>query len=83
MNTEVETRQLLCEIRDNQRRGLELQEEHLELARQQLERARNQVAESIELQKQAMARFKAVSRIAIPGIVACIALIAYLVIRYF
>jgi hypothetical protein len=83
MNAEVEIKQLLTEIRDNQRRALQLQQEQLDLARQQLERARSQVAESIALQKQAMARFKTVSRIAIPGVVACIVLIAYLVITYF
>jgi len=82
MNTEDETRQLLAEIRDNQRQALQLQQEHIELARQQLERARNQVAESIDLQKQAMARFKTVYRIALPGIVVCIALIIYLTVRY-
>ena len=41
-----------------------------------------QVAESIDLQKQAMGRFRTISRIAIPGILLCIALLVYLVARY-
>ena len=82
MSADDEIRQLLIEIPDNQRLGLERQEEQLRIAREQLERARNQVAESIELQRQAMARFKTVSRIAIPGIVLCVVLIVYLMARY-
>ncbi|MGD8498509.1 MAG: hypothetical protein PVG82_06365 [Chromatiales bacterium] len=82
MNADDEIRQLLIEIRDNQRIGLERQEEQLRIAREQLERARSQVAESIELQRQAVDRFKTVSRIAIPGIVLCVVLIVYLTARY-
>ena len=44
--------------------------------------AGRQVAESIELQRQAVDRFKTVSRIAIPGIVLCVVLIVYLIARY-
>ena len=83
MDDKPEIKQLLVEIRDNQRFSLERQEEHLAIAKEQIERSRNQVEESIELQRQAMDKFKRVSRIAIPGIVLCIALIVYLVVRYF
>lgn len=82
MSSDEEIKQLLVEIRDNQRLGLQRQEQQLEIAREQLERARNQVTESIELQKQAVNRFKTVSRIAIPGIVLCVVLIIYLMVRY-
>lgn len=82
MSADDDIKQLLIEIRDNQRLGLQRQEEQLAIAREQLERARSQVAESIELQKQAVDRFKTVSRIAIPGIVLCVALIIYLIARY-
>jgi hypothetical protein len=78
-----EIRDLLIEIRDNQRLSLQKQEEHLAVAREQIDRARRQVQDSIELQRQAIDRVKKVSRIAIPGIILCVALIAYLVIRYF
>jgi hypothetical protein len=78
-----EIRDLLIEIRDNQRLSLQKQEEHLAVAREQIDRGRRQVQDSIELQRQAIDRVKKVSRIAIPGIILCVALIAYLVIRYF
>jgi hypothetical protein len=82
MTDDADIKSLLTEIRDTQRLALQRQEEQLELAREQLERARGQVAESIDLQKQAMARFKTVSRIAIPGIILCVVLIIYLMVRY-
>ena len=82
MSSDNDIERLLIEIRDNQRLALQRQEEQLAIAREQLERARDQVAESIELQKQAVDRFKMVSRIAIPGIVLCVVLIVYLMARY-
>ncbi len=83
MSDKDEIRDLLIEIRDNQRLSLQKQEEHLAVAREQIDRARRQVQDSIELQRQAIDRVKKVSRIAIPGIILCVVLIAYLVIRYF
>lgn len=83
MSDSDEIRKLLIEIRDNQRLSLQRQEEHLEIARRQIERSTSQVQESIELQRVAIDRVKKVSRVAIPGILLCVALIAYLLIRYF
>ena len=83
MSDKDEIRDLLIEIRDNQRLSLQKQEEHLAVAREQIDRARRQVQDSIELQRQAIDRVKKVSRIAIPGIILCVALIAYLVLKYF
>jgi hypothetical protein len=83
MKTDQDLKQLLIEIRDNQQRALQQQQEHLEIARKQLERSNNQVSESINLQKQAMARFKLISMIAIPGILLCIGLIIYLMTWFF
>jgi hypothetical protein len=74
---------LLVEIRDNQRLSLKRQEEHLEIARGQIERSRGQLQESLELQRQAIDKVKKVSRIAVPGIGICIALIVYLLVKYF
>lgn len=82
MTDNSEMRDLLIEIRDNQKLSLQRQEEHIALARDQLDRSRRQVEESIELQRQAIDRAKHVSRIAIPGIALCVALIMYLVVRY-
>ena len=83
MTDSSEIRDLLAEIRDNQRLSLQRQEEHLAIAREQIERSRNQVEQSLELQRQAIARIRRVSRIAIPGIGMCMLLIVYLLIRYF
>ncbi|HVS22325.1 MAG TPA: hypothetical protein VMU03_01265 [Gammaproteobacteria bacterium] len=82
MSDHPEIISLLKEIRDNQRSALQRQEQHLDLARQHLERSGTQVQESIELQKAAVHRVKLVSRIAVPGIALCLALIVYLLIRY-
>ena len=83
MGHDDELKQLLVEIRDNQRLSLQKQEEHLEVARQQIERTRTQVAEAIELQKVAIGRSKSVARITIPDVLLCITLIAYLIVKYF
>lgn len=68
--------ELLREIRDTLKAQRTLVEE-------QLARSRQQVEESIGLQKTALARQKQITWIAVPGILACIAAIAYLVLRYF
>lgn len=83
MGDKDEIRDLLIEIRNNQRLSLERQEEHLEIAKEQIERSRGQVQESIELQRLAIDKVKKTSRIAIPGIVICIVLIVYLLVKYF
>ena len=83
MSDKEELRDLLVEIRDNQRLSLKRQEEHLEIARGQIERSRQQVQESIALQRQAIERAKRISLVAIPGILICIALIVYLLVKYF
>ena len=76
-------RQLLVEIRDNQLRSIVKQDEHIALAQQHLERAKTQVEESIGLQREAIAKQRNITRIAVPGILACILAIVYLVVRYF
>lgn len=83
MSADDEVKNILMEIRDDQRVALRRQEEHLEIARQQLERARTQVAESINLQKEAIAKTRMITRIALPGVIFCIVLILYLIVRYF
>ena len=78
-----EIKQLLTEIRDNQRLALEQQKAQLDLACEQLARTRSQVSESIDLQKQAMQRFKSLSLVVLPVVFSCVVLIAYLIVRYF
>lgn len=53
------------------------------LAEEQVARSREKVEESIGLQKLALQRQSAITRIAVPGILVCIAAIGYLVLRYF
>ena len=83
MDSSDEIKQLLTEIRDNQKLALEQQKAQLDLAREQLARTRSQVSESIDLQKQAMQRFKSLSLVILPVVFLCIALIAYLIVTYF
>lgn len=78
-----EIKQLLIEIRDNQQLSIVKQEEHIALAQQHLERAKFQVEESIGLQREAIAKQRTITRIAVPGILACILAIVYLIVRYF
>lgn len=82
MSCDDEIKALLVEIRDNQRRSLERQEEHLAIAREQVERANRQVTESLAMQKTAIARAKQLARIVIPGIALCIGMIIYLIVKY-
>lgn len=76
-------RTLLAEIRDNQRLALQRQEEQLAIAREQLDRSRRQIEESIALQRQAVERARSIARVALPAILVCVAMIVYLLVRYF
>lgn len=73
----------LHEIRDAQRAIGELLSSQQRLVEEQVKRSRGSVEESIALQKLALQRQRNITLIAVPGILACIAAIAYLVIRYF
>lgn len=68
--------ELLREIRDTLRLQRELIEE-------QLARSRASVEESIGLQRTALQRQRQVTTIAVPGILACLFAIGYLIWRYF
>jgi hypothetical protein len=74
---------LLKEIRDAQLKALTNQEQHIELVHEQLQRSKTSIEESINLQRIALDKQKSVTRIALPGVILCIVLIAYLVIKYF
>lgn len=71
------------EIRDSQREVVSLLTAQRALVEEQLRRSRQSVEESIGLQKLALRRQHSITLIAIPGILACIAAIVYLVVRYF
>lgn len=74
---------VLREIRDGQREILAQFTAQRALAEEQLARSREKVEESIGLQKLALQRQRSITLIAVPGILACIAAIGYLVLRYF
>ena len=85
MTDEYQNRLLetLREIRDGQREIVALLSAQRSLVEEQLKRSHSSVEESIDLQKLALRRQRTITLIAVPGILACIAAIAYLVIRYF
>ena len=68
--------ELLREIRDTLKAQRGLVEE-------QLARSRRTMDESIGLQRTALARQRQITLIAVPGILACILAIGYLIWRYF
>jgi hypothetical protein len=75
--------EVLREIRDGQREIISLLSAQRSLTEEQMRKYRERVDESVGLQKEALRRQRTITVIAIPGLVACIAAIAYLVFRYF
>lgn len=78
-----QTLEVLREIRDGQREVLGLLTAQRAAAEEQVKKSRESIAESVALQRLALARQRTVTLIAVPGILACMAAIAYLVWRYF
>lgn len=74
---------VLREIRDTQREILAQLAAQRALTEEQVARARDKVEESIGLQKLALQRQRSIGLIAVSGILACIAAIGYLLLRYF
>lgn len=74
---------LLTDIRDGQREIIGLLSHQQRVAEEQIRKSRATVAESVNLQRVALQRQRTITLIAVPGILACIAAIAYLVLRYF
>lgn len=83
MTVPADLQPLLEEILGNQREMLALHQERLNIARRQLERSNMQIEESLQLQREAVAKQKLISRIALPAVILCIALLLYLVVKYF
>lgn len=75
--------QLLKEIRDGQQKVIELLSAQHALAEEQIQRSRDSIEESVGLQRLALQRQRTITLVAMPGILVCIAAIAYLVLRYF
>jgi hypothetical protein len=70
-------------LRDGQQEIISLLSANRAIAEEQLNRHRETVQESLKLQRLALQRQRTITLIAVPGILACIAAIAYLVLRYF
>ena len=85
MNDEIQQQILetLREIREGQREMLSTLAAQRALAEEQINRSRATVEESVGLQRLALKRQGVITLIAVPGIVACLAAIAYLVLKYF
>lgn len=73
----------VIEIRNTQRAMLEQLAAQRALAEQQVKKSMATVDESIGLQRLALQRQRTVTLVAVPGILACIAAIGYLVLKYF
>lgn len=82
MNDSDRIIELLELIEENQRRGLEAQQQHLQIARDQLERSNKTVQESVELQRAAVSRQAQIIRFVIPLIVILLLLLTYLLVRW-
>jgi hypothetical protein len=73
---------LLARIEENQRKALELQQQHLQIAQAQLERSNKTIQESIELQRVAVLRQARVTRIVMPLIALLLVLLGYLLVKW-
>lgn len=82
-DTQQQVLETLREIRDGQREIVAQLAAQRALAEEQIQKSRAGLDESVSLQREALRRQKSITLIAVPGILACIAAIAYLVLRYF
>jgi hypothetical protein len=82
-DTEQQILDTLREIRDGQRDVLSHLAAQRALTEEQIRKSGERIDESVGLQRLALKRQKTITLIAVPGILACIAAIAYLVLRYF
>ena len=84
MDHEIQERILdtLRDIRADQREILAALNAQRALAAAQLEKSHQSVAESVALQRLALARQRLVTLVAVPGILACIGAIGWILLRY-
>ena len=85
MSHEIEQQILdtLREIREGQRELITHVVAQRALTEEQFRKSRTTIEESVGLQREAVKRQRAITLVAVPGILACMAAIAYLVLRYF
>lgn len=73
----------LREIRDDQRALLAQVQAQRALAEQQMAQSKQRIDESVGLQREALRRQRTITVVALPALLACIAAIAWLLLRYF
>jgi len=81
--TERQILDTLRDIRDGQREIIAHLAAQRALAEEQAQKSRASIEESVGLQREALRRQRSITLIAFPGILACIAAITYLVLKYF
>ena len=82
MTEHERTIELLARIEENQRRALEMQQQHLQIAQAQLDRSNKTIQESIELQRMAVSRQAQITRFVVPLILGLLALLGYLLVKW-
>ena len=73
---------LLARIEENQRKALEISQQHLALAQAQLERSNQSIQESLQLQRVAVQRQSLITKFVLPVVVALILLLAWLLFKW-
>lgn len=74
---------LIAALRETNAVQREILKAQRQLQEQQLARSQRALAESMALQQLALRRQRTVTLVAVPGIVLCVGLISWLLIRYF
>ncbi|MFN0120938.1 MAG: hypothetical protein ACKV2V_10580 [Blastocatellia bacterium] len=83
MENQEQMLETLREIRDGQREIIRLLAAQQTFAEEQSRKSKESIAESVSLQRQALQGQRKVTIVAVPGILACLAAIVWLVWRYF
>ena len=83
LETNEQILKTLQEIRDGQREVIAHLMAQRAAAEEEVKKSRAVIETSIGLQKEGLKRQRAVTLVAVPGILACMAAIAYLVLKYF
>lgn len=79
---EREIVEFLRRIEANQQQALAAQQEQLALVRSQMERSERAIAESVGLQRLAVARQSQIRNVALPVVLLLVVLLVYLMVRW-
>lgn len=82
MTENERTIELLARIEENQRKALDMQQQHLQIAQAQLDRSNKTILESIELQRVAVSRQAQVTKFVVPLILGLLVLLGYLLVKW-